>query len=378
MRILTITNLYPNPLQPLRAPFNRHQLRLLRERTPVHVIAPVAWTDEFRLRRRLPDSIPADRRVPRDGLTVDHPRYWFPPKILRRTYGHCYRASVKRTFRRAVAEFRPDTVFAPWAYPDGWAATRLAAEFGLPCVVQVHGSDVKLLDRHPSRARPTADALARAHGVVAVSRDLATAVENLGVDRRKIRVIYDGVDADLFHPGDRAAARHRLNRPLDRPFALFVGNLVAVKRPDRILHAIASTNADAVFIGEGPWKRRLEAIACQLNLTHRVTFAGGRPQTELPDWYRAADVFVLPSDSEGVPNVLLEASACGTPWVASDVGGIPEILDRGHGRLVPPGDIAALAAAIADAVRSPRPDPVPPRLRIDAVTELFDFLQSVR
>src|SRR5262249_11635285 len=113
MRVLTITNLYPNPYQPLRAPFNRDQLRLLGERHPVPVIAPIAWTDELAARRQGRVRLPGHRRFALDRLTVDCPRYLFTPRVLRNCYGRFYRASVKPTFTRILDEFQPEIVYAP-------------------------------------------------------------------------------------------------------------------------------------------------------------------------------------------------------------------------------------------------------------------------
>jgi glycosyltransferase involved in cell wall biosynthesis len=100
-------------------------------------------------------------------------------------------------------------------------------------------------------------------------------------------------------------------------------------------------------------------------------------QDTLPDWYRAADVFVLPSYSEGVPNVLLEASACGLPYVASNVGGIPEIAGRGHGLLVPSGDVESLAAAMRKTLSQPRPTPILARTRAECIGDFLTFLNNV-
>ncbi len=380
MRVLALTNLYPTPAQPHRAPFNRHQLRLLGERHAVRVIAPIPWTDEARALRQ---GKPRARRVERDGLTVDHPIYWFPPQVARSRYGHCFAWSAKRTFRRVVGEFRPDIVFAPWAYPDGWAAVRLGRAAGLPVVLQVHGSDVRLLDAYPARRKPTAEALVAADGVVAVSRDLADRVIALGAASDRVRVILDGVDPAIFHPGSKAEARERVGVPPGDPVVLFVGNLVPVKAVDVLLDALGRLNADGMkfrlmLAGSGPLRGALEAQARQLGLAEKVTFLGSRPQDELADWYRSADLFVLPSHSEGTPNVLLEASACGTPWVASNVGGIPDIASRGASRLVPPGDPVALATAIGQSLNEPPPRPaLPTKARTEAVAELEQFLLEV-
>ena len=109
-----------------------------------------------------------------------------------------------------------------------------------------------------------------------------------------------------------------------------------------------------------------------------MRFLGSLPQSQLPHWYRAADVFVLPSRSEGVPNVLLEASACGVPWVASRVGGIPEIAHLAMSRLVAPGEAAALADAMRESICQEGEAELPPaRGREDAVDELESFLRSV-
>ena len=376
MRVLAVTNLYPNPLQPHRATFNRHQLRLLGLRHPLRVIAPVAWTDELALARAGGGRLA--RAVTLDGLPVEHPRYYFPPKVGRGLYGHCFAASVRGAFRRAVREFAPGVVFAPWAYPDGWAAVRLARRAGLPVVVQVHGSDVKLLDQFPTRRRRTAEALTGADGVIAVSRDLRDRVVGLGVPADRVTVIYDGVDPQVFHPGDQTSARAAANLPGGWPAApvlLFVGNLVAVKGIDVLLRALASLDSQArlVVVGAGPERDPLARLAGELGVADRVTFLGSLPQAVLPDWYRAADLFVLPSRSEGVPNVLLEASACGTPWVATRVGGIPEMPGHASRRLVPPDNPEALATAIADALAAGRPDPADlpsPKSRTAAVDEL--------
>jgi glycosyltransferase involved in cell wall biosynthesis len=387
MRILALTNLYPNPFQPSRATFNRQQLRLLATRHSVAVISPIAWTEEWAARRKGAGSLPRDRRVTCDGITVDHPRYLYPPKVLRSWYGHFFRRSVRSTFERALSEFRPDLVFAPWAYPDGWAAVQLGHRAGLPVVIKVHGSDILRLALHPRRSRGTIEALRGADAVVAVSHDLKERVVELGADPRRVRVVYDGIDSQLFHPGSRAAARARSAEELDLqgPVVLFIGNLLPVKGLDVLIEAFGrlarqGVEFTGILIGQGPLRSRLENQVLRLGLQGRVKLLGPRPHDQLPDWYRAADLFVLPSHSEGVPVVLLEAAACGTPFVASRVGGIPEIAHLGASRLVPAGDAAALAEAIrAGLAERPPPRQIhdPARSHSEAVSEMVDLFEEV-
>lgn len=380
MRILALTNLYPNPLQPHRAAFNRHRFGFLAAEHEVRMIAPVSWRDEWALRRQRP-GIPRDRRIDCDGIRVEHPRYWYTPGVLRSQYGRFFQASVRAAFARAVREHRPDVVLATWAYPDGWAAVRLARAHGLPVVVLVHGSDVRRMDEFPARAAGTREALRSADGVIAVSADLAARVVALGAEPDRVATILDGVDRSLFHPGDRAAARRRVGFDEAVRHLLFIGNLLPVKGVDVLLEAcraLATQRDDwrLHLVGDGAERARLAAQAQALGLQDKVVFHGSRAHAELPDWLRAADLLVLPSRSEGIPNVLLEASACATPYVASRVGGIPEISSLGAGLLVPPEQPGALAEAITRGLDAPpAPPPDAPRDRREAVAEIARFLE---
>jgi glycosyltransferase involved in cell wall biosynthesis len=385
MRILTLTNLYPNPLQPHFAPFNRNGLRGLAKQHPVRVIAPILWTDELAARCRGGAALPPGRRHILDGIPVEHPRYLYTPWLFRGSYGRFFRWSVRRAFHQAVQEFRPDVVYAPWAYPDGWAAVELGHAAGLPVVIKVHGSDVLLLSRYPQRRPGTVDALRRANRIVAVSQDLTQRMTDLGVDADRIEVIYDGIDLDVFHPGPQAAARTRLGLDLDEPIVLFIGNLIALKGVELLLEACARLMAAGLrftchLIGQGPLRPRLERAIRGEGLDGRIRLHGSLPNEQLPDWYRSANVVVLPSYSEGVPTVLLEAAACGTPFVASRVGGIPEIADLGISRLVAAGDVTQLAEALAafltGRVRS-RPANAPSvRSREESVEQLIQLLEK--
>jgi glycosyltransferase involved in cell wall biosynthesis len=381
MRILAVTNLYPNPFQPNRATFNRTRIRLLSLRFPVRVIAPIDWLDELKARIGGQPALARQRQVGLDGLTVDHPRYLFPRMTARRWYGHFYRSSIRSSFAAAVREFAPTLVFAPWAYPDAWAAVKLGHGVGLPVVIQCHGSDILALEQYPARAAPTREALCAAEGVVAVSQDIAGRIIDMGVDPARVRVIYDGIDTAKFHPGPRSEARCQLDVAAGDAMVLFVGNLLPVKAVDVLLAACSRVVREGrqlqlVVIGDGPLRRHLESMADQLGLGGRVRFLGSVPHDSLPRWFQAADLFVLPSRSEGVPTVLLEASACGLPWVASRVGGIPEIAHLGASRLVAPDRPEELAAAIVECLDAPAGEALrqSPRTAQQAVAELVDFL----
>ena len=365
MKILALTNLYPNPLQPHRAAFNRHRLRFLSELHDVRLIAPIAWREEWTLRRRGGTPIAADRRSVTDGIAVEHPRYWYTPGMLRGLYGRFFLESVRRSFDRHVEEFAPDMVFATWAYPDGWAAVRLARRHGLPVVLQVHGSDVRRVDEYAARREGTRAALAEADGVIAVSADLGRRVVELGADPRRVQVVMDGVDRTVFLPGDRAAARQALGLDPGLRHLLFIGNLVQVKGLDILLQAgqaLAAERADwhLHLIGDGSERAALERQAQAAGLAGRVSFHGPRPHHELPRWLQAADLFVLPcrtardGDRDGLPNVLMEAQAQALPCVSTRAAAVPELIEDGAtGLLVEPEDVPALTAALESLIRDP-------------------------
>jgi glycosyltransferase involved in cell wall biosynthesis len=348
MRILALTNLYPRPNYPTVAAFNFQQFHALSAEHEIAVIAPVLWTEEVR------DRI-SGRRTParRDdnGISVWHPIYYYPPKILQHLYGTCYHASTRSTFEKVFSEFRPDVLLACYAHPDGWAAVRLGHEAGLPVVLKVVGTDVLVVGRHGLRRARVAEAVCEADRVVAVSRDLAEATERLGADPRRVRVIPEGIDKSVFTIGDASESRLRLGLPVEGRIVLFVGNLLFTKGAGVLIEAcskLARAGEDfrCYLVGRGRDEHRLRDLVSKFALTDRVFLVGARPLSELPDWYRASDVVSLPSFSEGIPNVLREAIACGRPFVASRVGGIPEIADPESSILVQPGSVAELAMAL--------------------------------
>lgn len=261
--------------------------------------------------------------------------------------------------RRARAAARAggfDVVVGHYLYPTAAFALEAARIAGVPLVLVSHGTDARSVMRDDRFGRAGREALSRADLVVAVSAALRqTLREDVGVPETvPIEVVNMGFDAGRFGPDPDA--RRVLGVPAEERVALFAGNLEPVKGLDVLLDAfervIARGGADRlVIVGDGPLRSTLEErVAASPALAGDVRFAGQLPQLELARWMAAADAFVLPSRSEGLGLVLLEAMACGTPCVATRVGGVPEILDASCGALVEPGDPVALATAIESVV----------------------------
>jgi glycosyltransferase involved in cell wall biosynthesis len=254
-----------------------------------------------------------------------------------------------------IRDYRPDAVIAYWAHPDGEVASRIGRLLGAPSITISGGSDVLVLTHDAGRRAAIKRALSASDAIVTVSEHLKEAVVALGLARDKVHVIRRGIDHHRFCPGDRDAARRLLGVRPDVPLLLCVGRLTRVKGIDVLLQSCDLLARRKVpfrlaIVGAGSDERTLRALSVRLNLADRVTFEGSVPHEELPVWYRAAHYTVLPSRSEGVPNVLLESIACGTPVIASDVGGISEVAQRQLDFLVPPNDPMALAAAITAAI----------------------------
>jgi glycosyltransferase involved in cell wall biosynthesis/peptidoglycan/xylan/chitin deacetylase (PgdA/CDA1 family) len=349
-RLLFIANDFPNPYEPTKGVFNGQMVRALAEGCAVQAVAPVSWVSDLAARWRGRSSAAGLRF--NDGVIVHHPRYYYTPKSLRRFYGTFLWWSLRKTIQRILAESPPDAVVGYWAHPDGEVAVRAARQAGVPALIMVGGSDVLLLTQQPTRRRCILQVLNKADAVVAVSQHLKNKLIELGVAADKVQVVCRGVDEAIFHPGDRALARQKLGIPIDQRVLLWVGRMVPVKGLDVLLTACGrlhsqGTHFQLFLIGDGPLRGVLAAQCQELGLGDSVKFVGPLEHSRLADWYRAADVTVLPSRSEGVPNVLRESLACGTPFVASRVGGIPEIANDQNSRLVRPDDPIQLADAIA-------------------------------
>lgn len=345
MRVLFFSSIFPRSWNVTLGIYCLHVCRALVDLGhEARVVSPKGW-----LEPRERDPRPA---YGLDGISTEYPTYAYPPRVLQSRYDRFMALSSRAALKRVLDQFRPDAVLSYWAHPDGAVAARFARAAGIPSGVIVGGSDVLVLARDPGRRqRAVIDALHANSAVITVGRDLARAVRALGVPSHKVHVVYQGVDKDLFAPGSAVEARKRLGITPHGRMLVAVGSLLPVKGIDVLLDAVAAVakkrDVSLYLVGDGKSRAALEAQAERLGLKDGVVhFAGKVDQRALPDWYRAADLTVLASRSEGVPNVLRESLACGTPFVATQVGGVAEIAEGTDCPLVPPENVAALAAAI--------------------------------
>jgi glycosyltransferase involved in cell wall biosynthesis len=245
-----------------------------------------------------------------------------------------------------------------WVVPGG--AVAAAAAGRLPLVVSLHGSDVYVAERHAAARTVARWTFGRAERVTACSEDLRERAIALGLTADRSETIPYGVDAGRFapNPAVRSAVRAQLAVGADDPLVFTAGRLVRKKGFEFLIDAAAilARRWPALVCavgGGGDLERELAARARAQGVGDRVRFLGVLAQNAVADHLAAADVVVVPSvhdtsgNVDGLPNVVLEALASGTPLVASAVGGIPAVVADGRtGFLVPERDVEALAGAI--------------------------------
>jgi len=218
-----------------------------------------------------------------------------------------------------------ELIDAHYFYPDGVAAVMLGRALRKPVVITARGTDINLIPRYRLPREQIKWATKNANGLVAVSRALKDALVTLGVEPGRIEVLRNGVDLEMFCPVDHELARARLN--LSGPTLLSVGQLIERKANHLTIEALRLLpEFTFVLVGDGPEKARLQSLAQKNGVEDRVRFLGVISHEKLAPIYSAADALVLASSREGWPNVLLEAMACGTPVVASDIWGNPEVV----------------------------------------------------
>jgi glycosyltransferase involved in cell wall biosynthesis len=258
------------------------------------------------------------------------------------------------TARQVARRYKASVMHGHWVVPGGVTAAMAAP--GLPLVISLHGSDVFVAERFaPARVAARA-AFRRAGYVTACSADLAVRAIAMGAGPDRTGVVPYGVDTGQFRPDPqmRIDRRERLGAGGSTLLIAAAGRLVQKKGFEYVIDALAELpGALLVIAGEGSLRAELERRARDRQVLDRVRFLGNRSQDDVAELFSTADIIVTPSvrdDSgnvDGLPNVVMEALASGTPLVTTDAGGIGAIVeDDVTAAVVAERDVAALGAAI--------------------------------
>lgn len=374
MKILLFSSLYPSAARPIHGVFVETRLQELLKTGAVQakVVAPVPW---FPLKSPRFGEYAQFAATPhfeeRNGVDVHHPRYLLLPKVGMNLAPDAMARSALPVIRKLMADgFDFDLIDAHYYYPDGVAAMLLSKWLGKPFVVTARGTDLNLIPEYPKPRRRILETAAAASASIGVCQALMDTLAQLGADRDKLHTLRNGVDLNRFVPEDVQAARTRLGLALDGTYLLSVGHLIERKGHHIAIEAMPHLpDVTLLIAGGGADLPVLQSQAKALGVADRVRFVGVVPHAELKWWYSAADALTLCSSREGWANVLLEAMACGTPVVATNIWGTPEVVSTpAAGQLMQSRTGSALATAWQALMHNK-----PPRAATRAHAERFSW-----
>ncbi len=331
MKVLVISNWLPDKENPVKGSFISYSIEAISE-----------WAEVFTLSIQKRGAETKDREK---ATSVPYTPISFPffvKSVLCLVY-------LFPRIKKIAEEKKIDVIHAHSATPLSLSAALIGKILGIPVVVQCHGSELQVYPKKSFQGRVIAQlVLKNASKVIVVSKNLAKKAVELGCEKEKIILIPNGVDPKKFKPISRKTARKLSGLPKEKKIVLYVGNLIREKGVFDLADCAKKFGKEFEFwfAGFGKYDELLNK--------KNVFVAGPVTHGLLPYWLNSADVFVLPSYSEGMSCALLEAMACAKPVVASDIPGNREIIEDGrNGLLFKPGNIKMLGEKIAKLVENP-------------------------
>jgi glycosyltransferase involved in cell wall biosynthesis len=364
MKILILSGLYPNRDNPMAGVFITRRMKKLKQFGISFKIYSfhIHETLSYRIYKRI-INIPQNSRD--KSLEVDGIEYNFltvqNTLLDRRFQGKKAIDSMTTAVLNELKKDHYDLIQADWVYPEGYIATLVKNIIGIPCIISALGDDIRINPiKYKKRKTFTNYALENANRVFFTDGNMLLFAKQFGyLGNNAVILPPVGVDMNLFSPQDTEKCRNSLNiSPKPRIIVGFVGSLVWVKRADKLIDIFGKvgekdSTIQFVVIGDGPYRNELEKQ--NLNEKNNALFLGYVNPEIIPTYLNAFDLLILPSRSEGLPNVILEAQSCGCPVIGSNVGGIPEAI--GHGGMIvdegPEFEIR-FADAIINMVRKPK------------------------
>lgn len=353
MKVLEACQEFPNRYYPQLGTFIKQSIdSIATQGVDVTVISPKPFVLPF-------STFPYHNffKLPRiehtEKYDLHYPRYIYavPKKYFYPVTGFSYSHFVSKYAIKNIKP-KPHLIHAHFSYPDGYGMIGLAKKWKVPLIISALGTiERKVAYEGSYTSRQIIEAMNFADKVLSVSDDLKLHIVNLGINEEKVHVVPNGVDTTKFKPAGKEHARNLLNLPQDKNIVLFVGALRKIKGVDYLIEAakyFVDANTDLFMVGRDDGLRKsLEKRAQELEISDYIKFTGPVNHEDIPIWISASDILVLPSLSEGRPNVVLEALSCEVPVVAADVGGIPELMVDGEtGYLVPAKNPAELSEKI--------------------------------
>jgi len=354
MKILAISYLYPNKYYPEYGIFVLNRLKAVNKYCEVKVINPIPWFPFYSYFKQYKNYNKIPEREIIGGIEVFHPKFFIIPRYMKFLDAFTFSLAVVPPALKLRKQYLYDLIDLHWTYPDLLSGHLLAKILKLKQIVTIRGKEALnffihkaqtdskknktfYYEEHSLRMEILKYLLRQSDFVIPLSNDLKELSVSLGVDSDKIKVIRNGVDTSAFHFIDKERCCLQLGLSQHEYIILSVGSVIYEKGFDRIINSfpeILKQNPNAVLyiIGsknkDNYFENTLKYLIKEHNLENKVRCIGQINNRDLALWYNAADLFCLASRSEGSPNVLTEALACGCPSVATNVGSVPEILNH--------------------------------------------------
>jgi len=370
IKVLTISDIFPNPARPAFGIFVERSVHHLRADCDQTIVVPYRIFPPTRIFRSLPRParfldawrhwVREVRSIPRksndDGMEIFFPRYTSPPRqVLHGLWGFFAYAFIRNLLSRLHRHLSFDLIHAHYASPGGAIALLAARRMKVPVVVSVHGADVTFTSRQGAIGRSTIRwVLGTADAVLANSSWTRDQIVGLGVPADRVRIVRLGAD-----PPDEIVSSHAGERG-DTLTLLTVGYLDERKGHRYVIEAMRELVEEGcrlryVIVGGGPQGTSLRRLAEHLGIADRVQFEGTKLHAEVWRYFDECDIFVMPSWKEAFGLVYIEALALGKPVVGCRGEGGPEDLHSLGDciQLVEPRNARSLAAGLRELIRDP-------------------------
>ncbi|MCY7831081.1 glycosyltransferase family 4 protein [Bacillus spizizenii] len=346
MKVLWITSVYPSSQKPGEGVFHETQVQALQlQGVEVTVICPSPVNPApLRLLKKKYRQV---RTVPeyeeRKGIPVYRPPYTALPGQLKWAQPH---PRIAKSVLRVIEKegLAPNLIHAHFAMPSGGAAAIVSQKLKVPYVLTLHGSDVNIYPHYSKGAfRAFETAVHAAAKVLAVSEALKAKTKEM-TDTESL-VLPIGVNQDQFQKPSASTLelREKFGLPKDKKLLTFVGRLVKGKGVAELAEAVRQLDDSyrAVFIGDGPEKQNIRQTAGE-----KAVLTGQVANHEISEYLAASDLFVLPSYSEGMPTVVIEALLIKLPVLCTAVGGVPSLFGNHEHLLIKPRSVSSITEAV--------------------------------
>ncbi len=292
---------------------------------------------------------------PKNVTVILVPLWYLPFNWFYKRLGNWHFKVVDKIIQKKKIKF--DLIFAFFIWSSGYVGVNLKQKYNRPLIISARGYDIyELPFKDKDWKEKITKVLNSADQIITISQSNLRCLKKLQI-KSPMRVIPNCYNEKLFYPKNQIKCRVKLHLPLDKKIILAIGYLEKIKGYKYLIEAMKLTNKkgenmNCYIIGDGSIRLKLQNQINKLDLNKNVFLLGAKPHHQLINWFNACDLFVLPSISESFGNVLLESLACGVPIVASNTGGIPEIIkSKDYGLLHKKGDVNDIEKKIDSALK---------------------------